>query len=75
MKTETRPYRPLAEITDEAIDVLTRELGAADTIRFLNQFSTGFGDYTKERVELLKDVTLDDIFGPAESFPSEEGSR
>ena len=41
--------------------MLSKEIGIADTLRFLNQFSTGYGDYTKERGALLADLTLDEI--------------
>lgn len=55
--------RPLAEVTRRAIEVLTRELGAADTLRFVNQFTTGLGDYTAEREQLFGEVTLQQILG------------
>ena len=55
------PTRPLAEITEEALTLLYRELGAVDTVRFLNQYGAGYGDYTKERESLFADLTLDDI--------------
>jgi len=35
-------------------------MGVVDTIRFLNQFSVGRGDYTKERENWLGKITLDD---------------
>jgi len=35
-------------------------MGVIDTIRFLNQFSIGQGDYTKEREKWLGDISLDD---------------
>jgi hypothetical protein len=53
--------KPLAEITHRAIEVLARELGAADAIRFINQFTTGYGDYTSERDALFAENTLDQI--------------
>ncbi|MFI5459966.1 MAG: hypothetical protein ACHRXM_31485 [Isosphaerales bacterium] len=53
--------KPLAEVTHRAIEVLARELGAADAIRFINQFTTGYGDYTSERDELFAGETLDQI--------------
>lgn len=53
--------KPLAEITRRAIEVLTRELGAADTLRFVNQFTTGLGDYTAEREHLFAEETLEQI--------------
>jgi hypothetical protein len=53
--------KPLRTITQEAIEVLSRELGVADTIRFLNQFTTGHGNYTEERGELFAEMSLDEI--------------
>lgn len=51
--------RPLAEITQEAIRILFREIGAVNTVRFINQYTTGYGNYTEERNELFADQTLD----------------
>jgi hypothetical protein len=53
--------KPLAEITQEAITVLYQKLGVVNTIRFINQFTIGYGDYTEEREELFGDKTLDEI--------------
>lgn len=52
---------PLTEITQEALRVLYRELGLVNTIRFLNQFTTGYGNYTEERRVFLEDQTLDEV--------------
>ncbi len=51
--------KPLAEITRQAIEVLSKELGLVATLRFLGQFTTGYGDYTQEREALFQDLTLD----------------
>jgi len=59
--------KSLSQITQQAIEILSKEIGIADTIRFLNQFSTGYGDYTKERQEQLKDVTLNEIWEQMEN--------
>ncbi len=59
--------RPLVEINQQAIALLYRELGTVDTIRFIRQFTTGFGDYTKEREELFGDMTLEDILNEIEN--------
>ena len=59
--------KPLAEVTRRAIAVLARELGAADTLRFVNQFTTGLGDYTKEREVLFGKKTLDEIVSEIEN--------
>jgi transposase-like protein len=41
--------------------VLYREIGIVNTVRFINQFTTGYGDYTQERQELFAGMTLEDI--------------
>jgi hypothetical protein len=53
--------KPLAEITQTAIRVLCKEIGLVNTVRFINQFSSGYGNYTEERKQIFADVTLDDI--------------
>ncbi len=53
--------KPLTEITHHALHVLTREIGVANTMRFLGQFSTGTGNYTEERSGIFGDITLDDV--------------
>ena len=53
--------KPLAEITNEAIQVLFREIGVVNTIRFINQYTNGYGNYTEERREQLKDQSLEEI--------------
>jgi hypothetical protein len=53
--------RSLAELTQEAIRVLYRELGVVNTVRVLRQFTTGYGNYTEERDALFADKSLDDI--------------
>ncbi len=52
---------PLAEITKEALRVLYKEIGVVNTIRFMNQFTTGYGDYVEERKTLFDDMTLEDL--------------
>ena len=53
--------KPLAEITQDALRVLCKEIGIVNTVRFLNQFTVGYGNYTEEREQLFMDMTLDDI--------------
>ena len=53
--------KPLNEITTQAMHLLCKEMGAVNTIRFINQFTVGYGDYTKEREQLFADMTVDDI--------------
>lgn len=62
--------KPLSEITRHAIDLLSKEMGIVDTVRFLNQFTTGYGNYTEEREGLFKDMTLDEILAVIKKAPS-----
>ncbi len=53
--------RPLSEITQEAVRILLREIGVVNTVRFLNQFTGGYGNYTEERHLLFDQMTVDEI--------------
>jgi hypothetical protein len=41
--------------------LLCQQIGPVNTARFLNQFTTGWGDYTEERESLLGETTVDQI--------------
>ena len=58
--------RPLAEITQEAIGVLCRETGTVNTLRFVNQFTVGYGNYTEEREALFGDLSMNEIIAEIE---------
>jgi len=45
---------PLHQVNLQAIQALYKEIGIVNTLRFLNQFSVGYGNYTEERRELQK---------------------
>jgi len=51
----------LDQLTQQAIHILVKEIGVADTLRFISQFSKGYGNYTEEREELFRDISLDEI--------------
>jgi hypothetical protein len=57
------PTKPF-EVTQQALAVLIKEIGVVNTVRFLNQFTTGYGDYTAER-----DTLDDDCPGRATGRP------
>lgn len=46
------------ELNRQAFQVLSREIGVADTLRFFGQFWIGSGEYTKERRHLFANLTL-----------------
>jgi hypothetical protein len=57
---------PIREMTDQefqhhALSILQRELGADGFARFLRLYRSGRGDYTKERDQLVKGVTIDEV--------------
>ena len=49
------------KIMQIATHILSKGIGVTDTIRFINQFISGYGDYTKEREQLFSDLSLEDI--------------
>ena len=57
---------PLTELTTSTIRLLCREIGVVNTARFLNQFTTGYGNYTEERDQLFADLTVDEIVAEIE---------
>ena len=63
MITDTRP---LIEINQQAISLLYKELGVVDAVRFLKQFTQGYGNYTQEREALLADKSLEQIVSEIE---------
>lgn len=65
--------RPLSEITHRAITVLAREIGSADTVRFVNQLSGGYGNYTEEREAPFADPKLDEIVEPVRKGRNRSG--
>jgi len=58
--------RPLIEINQQAISLLYKELGVVDAVRFLKQFTQGYGNYTQEREALFANKSLDDIVSEVE---------
>jgi hypothetical protein len=60
--------RPMSEVISDAIHILTSQIGVANTARFINYFSVGFGDYTEERKELFAKYKVDDIVKEIEEY-------
>jgi hypothetical protein len=61
----TQP-KTLSEVNHQAIRLLAEQIGVVDTFRFVNQFTTGHGNYTEERDALFGHLTLDDIVSAIE---------
>lgn len=51
----------LEQIRIAGMEALARELGIVGMVRFMQQFETGHGDYSKDRHKWLDDQDLDTI--------------
>jgi len=58
--------RPLIEVNQQAISLLYKELGVIDAVRFLKQFTQGYGNYTQDREVIFANKSLDDIVNEIE---------
>lgn len=63
----TARIEPISEINHRANQALIGALGVVDTIRFLNQFRAGSGNYTLERESLFQDMTAKEIIAEIKS--------
>ena len=54
-------YSNPVTIRKAGLDALKKELGSLGMALFLLQYDNGYGNYTEEREELLKDITMEDI--------------
>jgi hypothetical protein len=50
----------MPELNRKAFDILQRELGLPDTLRFVSQLGLGAGNYTEERRAIFAGLTLDE---------------
>lgn len=55
-----------AELRRRGLETLVRELGHVDAMRFLQQYYTGQGDYSRERGQLLPGWTAEEIVREAD---------
>ena len=53
---------PLEDVRKRGYRILSKELGAFDFTRFIQQSSSGYGDYTKEKNKILSKITVDEIY-------------
>lgn len=50
-----------AIIRKTGLEAVAKKLGPVGMVRFLQQFETGYGDYTRERRHLIKDMDIHEI--------------
>ncbi|AFZ54699.1 MULTISPECIES: hypothetical protein [Cyanobacterium] len=60
------------ELKQKGYQVLVKELGQVDTIRFLQEMGWGNGDYTKERQDTLKNTTRAEFWCEIEEMRKEQ---
>lgn len=63
-----------AELNRRGFQALTKELGLAAAIRYVQQFTHGDGDYTAERQQWADSVSLDDIEKGVRALPAKPAS-
>jgi hypothetical protein len=51
----------LAQVRAVGLEALSKALGPVGLVRFLQQYETGTGDYTRERHEWLGEATVRDL--------------
>ncbi len=56
-----RQTMSLEQIRIAGMEALARELGIVGMVRFLQQFETGHGDYSKERHKWLDDQDVESV--------------
>ncbi len=70
MSTITNP----AELRRRGLELLVRELGYVDAMRFLHQYETGSGDYTRDRDQFLPAGSPDKLVKEADKLVPERQS-
>jgi hypothetical protein len=62
------------ELRQRGYKALVKELGQVDAIRFLQDTGWGFGDYTQERQQTLKNVTRADFWQDIREIRAKKGN-
>jgi hypothetical protein len=65
----------LEQIREKGLVALQRELGRAGMIRFLQQFETGSGDYTRARHDWVDRMSMDMLVELSQARPATRKRR
>jgi len=60
------------QIVKQGYKALVDSLGVVDAIRFIQHFSPGQGDYTKERHQWLDKITLEEAIAEMKQRPEDD---
>lgn len=53
--------KTISALQKEGWEALVSNLGVVEATRYILQYNSGMGDYTRERREIFKDKTVKDI--------------
>lgn len=67
IEMSTLNYKTDYEIQETAFEILNKQLGITNLIRFMQQYDKGYGNYTKDRDAWQKEYTIDSLFDEIES--------
>ena len=68
-------YKTDYEIQQTAFDVLHKQLGISNLIRFMQQYDKGYGNYTVDRDEWQKQYTVDSLFTEIEAKKVKQNTK
>lgn len=60
------------KVKRKGMNALTRELGVAGMVQFMQQFSSGYGDYTKARHRFTGQLSVDDVWDELKNINKRE---
>lgn len=69
------PITNPVELRRRGMEVLIRELGYVNAMRFMLQYETGHGDYTKDRYSFLPDWEVDELIREADKLVPPSGAK
>ena len=62
------PMQSPVELRRRGLEILIREMGYADAMRFLLQYESGQGDYTRERQAIIPKWTDEELLREADKL-------
>ena len=68
MSAPSGSLTPLPDVKRRAYDLLFRELGYVDAVRFIHLIGAGRGNYTEERRDWIDRVTMDELIAEIEEI-------
>lgn len=66
-------WTSMPDLNRRAFDILSRELGLGETVRFFSQLGLGTGNYADERRALFAGLTLDEYRTAMQQLTIETG--